>query len=81
MQVYPNPSTEYVEVALENGSSTAVDVSIYDGTGRSYRQVSFAKSGSVFRERVDVRSLPGGLYMLDVRHGQERAVRKIIKMY
>ena len=81
LRVYPNPSTEFVEVALENGNFTAVDVSIYDGTGRLQRQVSFAKPVSAFRERVDVRSLPGGLYVLDVRQGQERAVRKIIKVY
>ncbi|GAB3641057.1 T9SS type A sorting domain-containing protein [Spirosoma arcticum] len=81
LRVYPNPSTEYVDVALENGDFTAVSVNLYDSSvGRLHRQVSLSKSGRQFRERVDIRSLPCGLYILEVRQGPERALRKIIKV-
>ena len=81
LRVYPNPSTDYVEVTLDNDNFGAVDVNVYDGSmGRVHRQLNFPKPGSLFEQRVDLRSLPCGLYVLDVRQGQERALRKIIKV-
>ena len=78
--VYPNPTADYVDVVVENGLTDAVSVAIYDvGAGRR-QQSSFRKSGRAFRERVDLSTLPAGLYLLEVRQGQARAVRKIIKV-
>jgi hypothetical protein len=80
--VYPNPTTEYVDVTVENNDMMGVEVTLYDGSlGRLHKQINFPKTGHRFKERVDVRSLPGGLYLLEVRQGQERAVRKIIKVH
>ncbi len=79
LQVYPNPTADYVKLAIENGSTTSVDVTIYDNSGRKYKQTSFLKSGRTFSEQLDLSALPAGSYLLDVRQGQSRTIKKIIK--
>ena len=82
VQVYPNPTTDYLDVSLENGNNAAVELKLYDGgLGRLHQQSSLPKPGRRFSERLDVRLLPHGLYMLEVQQGQERAVRKVIKVH
>ncbi len=79
LQIYPNPTADYVKLSIENGSTTSVDVTIYDNSGRKYKQTSFLKSGRTFSEQLDLSALPHGSYLLDVRQGQARTIKKIIK--
>ncbi len=79
LQVYPNPVAEYVEVVVENGSLNPVSARISNNAGRQYQQVSFSKTGRVLRTQIDVSLLPAGTYLLDVRQGQARVVKKIAK--
>ena len=81
LQVYPNPTTDYVYVTVENALNDAISIAVYDsGVGHLQRQVSFPKSDRSFKEQIDLTALPHGLYLLEVRQGQARAVRKIIKV-
>jgi endoglucanase len=77
--IYPNPTTNYVELVLENGVNTAVDVNVYDMAGRQCKQFNYSKSGRTFKEKVDLTSLPYGAYLLEIRQGKARAVKKIIR--
>lgn len=78
--VYPNPTADYVTIALDNDRTDAVTVAVYDaGAGRRQRLVQFTKTERSFRERIDLRALPPGHYLLEVRQGPERTVRKILK--
>ena len=79
LQVYPNPAVDYVVLSLENSRSEDVEVTIFDSSGRKQQQTRFAKSGRAFREQIDIRTLPHGLYLLNVRQGSARAVKKIIR--
>ena len=78
--VYPNPTADHVDITVENGLTDAMSVAIYDTSAGRRQQSSFSKSSRAFRERVDLSALPAGLYLLEVRQGQARAVRKIIKV-
>ncbi|WP_080239153.1 T9SS type A sorting domain-containing protein [Spirosoma rigui] len=80
--VFPNPTADYVDISIENALTDGVSVAVYDaGAGRQQRQFNFTKSGQTFRERVDLTTLPYGMYLLEVRQGAARAVRKILKVY
>ncbi|GAB3576390.1 hypothetical protein GCM10027578_42250 [Spirosoma luteolum] len=81
LQVFPNPTVDYVELSLDSDDNRAVSVQLYDGTtGRVHKQTVFEKPGQQLRERIDLSTLPLGLYMMDVRQGNDRAVRKVIKV-
>ena len=74
--VYPNPVDDvlYVEVgssANENIQSavTVYDIRLYDGNGTIVRQTSHRGSGTV---RLDVSSLPNGIYYLHIYDGANR---------
>ncbi|NEU70460.1 T9SS type A sorting domain-containing protein [Spirosoma agri] len=77
--VYPNPTTDFVELVLDNGATIPVDITVYDTAGRQRLQLGYPKSGRTFKEKVDLSTLPYGLYVLDIRQGEARSVKKIIK--
>ena len=79
VQIYPNPAAESVKVTIENGSMSAVNVTIYDNSGRSYKQASFLKTGRVFSEQVDLSALPSGAYLLKVEQDKSSVVKKLIR--
>ncbi|MFD2570933.1 T9SS type A sorting domain-containing protein [Spirosoma soli] len=79
LQIFPNPAADYAELAMENGANEAVDVTVYGSSGRRLKQVSFAKPVRQLRAQIDLGSLPNGIYMLEVRQGQARLVKKIIR--
>ncbi len=79
LTVYPNPASNVVQVMLDNGATENVDITVYSVAGRRLKQSSFQKSGRVLREQLDLSTLPYGMYVLDVRQGKARAVRKVIR--
>jgi hypothetical protein len=81
LQVFPNPTTDYVELTIDNGDTSPVTARLYDAsTGRVHKQAEFEKPAQQLRERIDISALPTGMYLLDIRQGTERAVRKVIKV-
>ncbi len=81
LQVFPNPTTDYVELTIDNDDTRPVAARLYDAsTGRVHKQADFEKPAQQLRERIDISTLPTGMYLLDVRQGAERAVRKVIKV-
>lgn len=60
INLYPNPSNEYIN--LETSSKDELQVHIYNGLGQ------FVKDSEVFQEKItlDVRGMSNGPYMLQV---------------
>lgn len=79
LRIYPNPTADYVELSVDNASNDALEVSVLDEAGRRVRQVTLPKASRTLRERVDMSFLPNGLYLFQIRQGQAKAARKIIK--
>lgn len=71
-QVFPNPTQDYLQIQLEN-TSTAQG-RLYDLTGRNLQSFTFAQN-----TRLDLTSLPSGVYLLEVRTGEGVATRRILK--
>ncbi|MDR6564564.1 MULTISPECIES: T9SS type A sorting domain-containing protein [unclassified Arcicella] len=80
LNTYPNPTTDYVLLTLDNESTENLEVKISDLTfGRVMLQNVFEKSGSKFSEKLDIRNLPAGNYVIEVIQGKEQMVKKIVK--
>lgn len=76
MAIFPNPTADGLRVQFAGGSAVATQatVRIIDTTGKTV-STHLLRSG----ERIDVSTLPRGLYLLDLRVGQGSASRKFLK--
>lgn len=78
--VYPNPSTDYVMVSFESNNPEQLEVKIFNANlGILHHEASFSKTTAAFSEKIDVSKLLPGAYIIEVKQGNERAFRKIIK--
>ncbi|MBC3788211.1 carbohydrate-binding protein [Spirosoma utsteinense] len=81
VQVYPNPTTDFVTVQSERASKSSLKVSVFNaGLSQLHLQVKIPRTGDQFSGKVDLSSLPVGTYLLEIRQGDERVVRKVLKM-
>ncbi|PRY40086.1 putative secreted protein (Por secretion system target) [Spirosoma oryzae] len=78
LQVFPNPTADYVDIVLTNDSEQPVRVDIYSITGQLRQSAQFVKADPTLSGRINLANLPHGVYLLSVQQGQSRTVRKII---
>jgi hypothetical protein len=78
LQVFPNPTADYVDIVLTNDSEQPVRVDIFSITGQLRQSAQFVKADPTLSGHINLASLPHGVYLLSVQQGQSRAVRKII---
>ncbi|GAB3255314.1 hypothetical protein GCM10027347_16300 [Larkinella harenae] len=80
VQVYPNPSVDHVIVDLENTSNEPVEINLFNGSlGTLHKNVTTQKPSAKYSERVNISGLAPGMYILEVKQGNDRAFRKVIK--
>ena len=72
-EAYPNPSTEYVHLRFNNTSSRR-EATIVDVTGKTWQHQSVSEREA----KLDVRSLPSGIYILQVM--EDNQVMKSIRI-
>ncbi|HEV7380085.1 MAG TPA: carbohydrate-binding protein [Dyadobacter sp.] len=82
VSVYPNPTADYITIDLANTSAENIELKIFDtGTGRLYKKETLLKSENNFQQKISVAHLPTGSYVIEIKQGQDRAFRKIIKSH
>lgn len=81
ISVYPNPATRVVHIELTNEHLSEVQIRLYPADA-SYLAAhsTLNKTEKTLRTTLDISHLPFGLYALEVVQGQERVIRKIIKV-
>lgn len=81
VKVFPNPTSDYVQVSLPNPSLQPVSIVLFDAqAGTLHRQIEVSQAGNAVNERIDLSRLAPGAYVIDVKRGNERAFRKVIKV-
>jgi hypothetical protein len=80
VRVYPNPTADYLTVTVTSDNTADLDVTVFDASlGRLHRQLKLKKEGTVVSEKIDLSALPVGTYVVELKQGQERVFRKILK--
>ncbi|MFT4031641.1 MAG: carbohydrate-binding protein [Siphonobacter sp.] len=80
LALYPNPSEQILKVSLQNDVSDDVQISVYDaGKGILHHQSLFSKTSADFSEQMNISHLPKGVYMVEIKQGKERVIKKIVK--
>lgn len=78
--VYPNPTVDFVTVQAERASVDPVRVRLFDvGTGHIHQRLAIPNSGGHFSGKMDLTQLPAGNYLLEIKQGDERVLRKVLK--
>ena len=76
-RVYPNPTHDFINIEfLQQDVITSVDFTISDASGKMYILSHF--SGHTFQQ--DIRSLPSGIYFLNIKFNNKSTATKFIKI-
>lgn len=79
--VFPNPAVDLVTVRLINEQTSDVEITVFEASlGRLHKKVVYKKSAAQFAETINVSALTPGAYIVEVKQGNDRAFRKIVKM-
>ena len=71
--VTPNPANDFILIQGANGE--ALDIKIYDITGKFSYQQKVVRSG----EKIDIQFLSKGMYVVEVSNNQSTSISKFIK--
>jgi hypothetical protein len=76
IHIEPNPFSHILNIDCSNLGNTSIDIRIFDVAGREVIQYAVEDKT---RASIDTRSLPGGVYFIEVRAGSHRIVEKGVK--
>ncbi|WP_461132315.1 carbohydrate-binding protein [Spirosoma lituiforme] len=78
--VYPNPTVDFVMIQAERAVAAPIRVRLFDvGTGHIHQRLTIPNTGGQFSGKMDLTQLPTGHYLLEIKQGDERVMRKILK--
>lgn len=70
--VYPNPATDYIMITTP--VSTAYTMTIFDSLGKEV----LAQKAQGLQSKIDVSSLSGGIFFLEIRTEKTKTVQKVV---
>ncbi len=76
LNIFPNPSNDFIAVQIGNLNKGTVEISIYDNTGR-FIQKSYIYQGSTVAY-LDTKAMFPGEYIIKIISDQKEVTRKII---
>ncbi|MBE9460253.1 carbohydrate-binding protein [Dyadobacter subterraneus] len=80
VQVYPNPTAHFISIDVMNKNDSPVEVNMFDaGIGRLHKQLRVNKENQSELKGIDISTLPIGVYIIEIKQGNDRAFRKVIK--
>lgn len=74
---YPNPSSEYVIVKMENSNASAAIGILTDAMGAEIEIMNFIQTGSSLEASINVQTLTKGMYLLRIQSDKGIASTKV----
>lgn len=74
--LYPNPTNNILEIAIQNPASNSLQVIVMDISGQT---IIHQTINPTIKGMLDVSALPAGLYFIQLQDGQQNMVRKFVK--
>ena len=81
VDLYPNPAYESLTLSYNFKTPGMNSVVIRDNVGRIIQNVHATRFNSVgvVTETIDISGLKAGVYFVEIKHGSERLIKKVIK--
>ncbi|MEZ4887335.1 MAG: T9SS type A sorting domain-containing protein [Chitinophagales bacterium] len=73
-RVFPNPSSGNFQIQLSDKSHTPINVSIFDSTGKKHFNTKLIH----LNEKLNLSSLPKGIYLLQLSDGEQFVVERLV---
>ncbi|MBX2874164.1 MAG: M4 family metallopeptidase [Saprospiraceae bacterium] len=80
LKVYPNPFRQELQVEIKLPNSTPVQISLFDGFGRSVRQERSAVGAGAQSFQLNWAGLANGTYWLRIEQDGKRWGRRVVKI-
>ena len=77
--IYPNPFTDSITLQNTTGLTTDCNVKIYALNGTAVFNKTYSCTEANQDIKIDLKTLPQGTYLVQLKNGQEITTRKIIK--
>lgn len=79
MYVFPNPSQSSLQVSLVHAARGAFGLELHNALGQCVYREQIQKDGEQLEHRLDIGTLPVGVYWISLRHAQYRGVVRVVK--
>ena len=79
LTVSPNPSDGQMMVSLTNPQRGAVTLTVRSLTGAELFRQKAQKTTDAFQQSIDLRTAPGGMYIIEVKLGDDVFRRRVLK--
>ncbi len=80
-EINPNPFTSYFDLTINAKNTTKAQVSIFNSLGMKMKTLPLINAAKGFNKiTVDGSSFAKGIYMVEVRMGEEKIIKKVIKL-
>jgi len=77
IKVYPNPGSNIVHIAFEEQTTSGIDLTLYNSSGRAViEKKSISDLGEI---TVNIEAIPQGVYWLELRTDEGRSFKKLVK--
>ncbi|MDO8999085.1 MAG: T9SS type A sorting domain-containing protein [Bacteroidota bacterium] len=75
--VFPNPSSDYINIKLDNSANKDVSVSLTNLLGQEVKKEFLGKENSI-NSKLNVTGLPKGIYIMNLSIGNTISTKKIV---
>ena len=81
LHLYPNPTTQYLQLEWQSASPHSTSLQLYSPLGRPLPHYSrqLLLPAGIFRQTIDLRGLPSGIYSLQVKSAAGSKIHRVIK--
>ena len=77
--IYPNPSTDFINVSFDSKQDQEVTLAIYDGLGAKIHEQVEANAAANGSVQINVSNFPTGVYFVHLFDESHRAIKKFVK--
>jgi hypothetical protein len=79
LQIFPNPATDFVNIQWTSATTKTYQIVIRNISGATVLMDNWNAQNGDNQQVIDVQNWATGVYTLQMTHGKERVVRKIVK--
>ncbi len=79
LQVFPNPTTDVINLRYASASAGTMTIEVLDATGRTMLVRAMIAIAGMNETRIDMADMPDGVYMARVTRGVDVTVRRFLR--
>ncbi len=79
VSVYPNPVVDRLHISVVNDLFGLLEIYLYSSSGQLLSHHTSVKQSNTHHIELDIRAIPRGTHLMELKIGEHRAVKRIVK--